>query len=175
MSCSFLSHGLFSVPFTNAGFDYSRHILFSQKYWIWQFLIVHLQAQQADASATALWAIFKEATCQGHLLFLQLFPAAGSSDAVHEHQWYHGTAETATQLVQKLPVSEVYPFLLALCCSVSGRHAWADHFFHQKSFIYLVSRCCISIEYWVTEEEIRVHWSWFESDLWLDIKLSLTS
>lgn len=96
------------VPFTNAGFDYSRHNISPEILNL--FLVVDLHAQQsADASANALWAIFRGATCQGHLW--QSFLAAGSSDAMHEHQWYHDPAETAIQIVQKLPVPEAVPFL----------------------------------------------------------------
>lgn len=75
------------------------------------FLIVHLQAQQtADISPAVLWAIFQGGTCWCHPLLRQLFAAARSSNAVHEHRWYRGTAGTATQVAQKLPVSEAVPF-----------------------------------------------------------------
>lgn len=114
-----------------------------------------MQAQQvADASANALWAIFKGATFQGHLSPLQPLPAAGSSDAGHEHQRYHGAAETATQLAQKLPVPEAVLFLAE---SLLRKTCLSSPCFSPENFIYLFSRCCISDEYQVTEEEERVY------------------
>ena len=142
------------------------------------FLIVHLQAQQtADASAAALWAVFKWGTCQCHPLLPQLFAAAGSSNAVHEHRWYHGTAGTATQLVQKLPVSEAMAFRAHPPLPSLRKTGMGNLIFHQKSFIYLLSSCCMSSEYafWITEEEVRVPWSQFEFALLLVIKFLLAS
>lgn len=93
-------------------------------------------------------------TCRCHPLPPQLFTAARSISAVHEHLWHHGTAGTATQLAQKLPVLEAVPLHAHHPLPSLGKKSLGNMIFEQKSFIYLLSSCCMSFEYafWTTKE-----------------------
>lgn len=74
-------------------------------------------------------------TCRCHPWLPQLFNAARNSSAVHEHRWHGGTAGTATQIVQKRPVSEAVPFRAHLLLPSLSKACVGSPISQQKTFI----------------------------------------